>query len=82
MACLLMCGRPADLRGAKNAITDTTMLAAKKAKNTKPPPTKKAKTMAATKKKEETEDEDTYHFIGYVPPSSGHSFASGYSTFH
>ncbi|KIY61595.1 cysteine proteinase [Cylindrobasidium torrendii FP15055 ss-10] len=59
--------RPADLRGAKNAITDTTMLAAKKAKNTKPPPNKKAKTTTAAKKKEETEDEDTYHFIGYTP---------------
>ncbi|KAF8172014.1 hypothetical protein K438DRAFT_1852082 [Mycena galopus ATCC 62051] len=64
--------RPPDLRGALNAIATSTLDEAKKKKNppaTKRPapsskPTAKAKAKA---KKEESDDEEAYHFIGYVP---------------
>ncbi|KAK0200405.1 cysteine proteinase [Desarmillaria ectypa] len=61
--------RPADLRGADNALT-TTILDAEKEKTKRgsnPPPNKRAKTKKPPTKKPEEGDEETYHFIGYVP---------------
>ncbi|KZT30265.1 cysteine proteinase [Neolentinus lepideus HHB14362 ss-1] len=62
--------RPSDLRGALNAIATTTIEASKaKAKSRKgPPPAKRRKTEGKPKPKAAgDEDEETYHFIGYVP---------------
>ncbi|EPQ53143.1 cysteine proteinase [Gloeophyllum trabeum ATCC 11539] len=64
--------RPADLRGALNAVATTTIEASKAKPPYKgPPPAKRRKTNAKSKAKTETKtaaaDEETYHFIGYVP---------------
>ncbi|KAJ6508549.1 ubiquitin C-terminal hydrolase [Mycena sanguinolenta] len=66
--------RPSDLRGALNTIATSTLDGEKKKK--KPPtakrtpgrpPTSKPTPSKAKAKKEESDDEEAYHFIGYVP---------------
>ncbi|KAF9466703.1 hypothetical protein BDZ94DRAFT_1212162 [Collybia nuda] len=74
--------RPADQRGALNALATTTLDIAKsklKAKapvktkttpkrGTKPPPAKRAKTVVTKDEQEdEPEGDEAYHFVGYVP---------------
>ncbi|KAJ7595069.1 ubiquitin C-terminal hydrolase [Mycena floridula] len=66
--------RPADVRGAVSAITNTTLRAKKVATDTSgPSDSKRRKTTEkkTVKKKveddEEDESEETFHFIGYVP---------------
>ncbi|KAK0447444.1 ubiquitin C-terminal hydrolase [Desarmillaria tabescens] len=61
--------RPADLRGANNALTTIILDAEKekKKRGSNPPPNKRAKTKKPPAKKAEEGDEETYHFIGYVP---------------
>ncbi|PBK62648.1 cysteine proteinase [Armillaria solidipes] len=64
--------RPADIRGADNALATAILDAAKKEKEktkrgSNPPPNKRAKTKKLPAKKPEEGDEETYHFIGYVP---------------
>ncbi|KAK0218827.1 cysteine proteinase [Armillaria fumosa] len=60
--------RPADIRGADNALATTLLDTVKNKEKTKrgsnPPPNKRAKTK---KPPPEEGDEETYHFIGYVP---------------
>lgn len=63
-----MNSRPADIRGAINAIATTTLDASKKKAKTDPPPNKRAKTAKKPVIKEtESSEEEVYHFIGYVP---------------
>jgi len=61
---------PADIRGARNALATTALNALKsKTRTTKPPPPKTAKTrkpLAKTDNPVENQEE-SYHFIGYVP---------------
>jgi len=65
--------RPADIRGATNALAIKTLDdAAKAERSMKPPPTKRRKLAAAKKKKltnpdAELNQDEAYHFIGYVP---------------
>jgi hypothetical protein len=65
--------RPADIRGATNTLAIKTLEdAAKAERSTKPPPTKRRKLATARKKKlvnpdADTNQEEAYHFIGYVP---------------
>ncbi|KAJ6525309.1 ubiquitin C-terminal hydrolase [Mycena vulgaris] len=66
--------RPPDLRGALHAIATSTLSNAKKKSEPPkpkraPPPKRPAKpaSSAAKPKKEEADDEEVYHFIGYVP---------------
>ncbi|KAF9649505.1 cysteine proteinase [Thelephora ganbajun] len=65
--------RPADIRGATNALAIKTLDdAAKVERSMKPPPAKRRK-LATTKKKKpvntdgDLNQEEAYHFIGYVP---------------
>jgi len=60
--------RPADIRGALNAIATSTLEEAKK--DAKPPPAKRRKTTTAKKQKVQAsgvDAQESYHFIGYVP---------------
>jgi len=61
--------RPADLRGALQAIAHTTLEADKaRAKAAKGPPAKKRKTTASASKGDNDDHlQEQYHFIGYVP---------------
>ncbi|KZT66892.1 cysteine proteinase [Daedalea quercina L-15889] len=64
--------RPADLRGALQAIAHGTLEADKaRAKAARGPPAKKRKTTASPSKSKSTEhgdqSQEQYHFIGYVP---------------
>ncbi|KAG7442154.1 cysteine proteinase [Guyanagaster necrorhizus] len=64
--------RPADLRGADSALATTILDSVKKEKEktnrgSNPPPNKRAKTKNPPTKNPEQGDEETYHFIGYVP---------------
>jgi len=65
--------RPADIRGATNILAIKTLEdAAKAERSTKPPPAKRRKLATARKKKLVNPDadpnqEEAYHFIGYVP---------------
>ncbi|KAJ7781782.1 cysteine proteinase [Mycena maculata] len=68
--------RPSDLRGALNAIAISTLNKAKKnSEPPKPPTTKRTAKPAASsstikakkKEKEDVDEEEAYHFIGYVP---------------
>ena len=65
--------RPADRRGATNALATKTLEdAAKAERSTKPPPAKRRKLAPARRKKPVNPDvdqnqEEAYHFIGYVP---------------
>ena len=67
--------RPADIRGATNALAIKTLEdAAKAASSTKPPPAKRRKLAAAKRKKPvnpDADQEEAYHFIGYVPFRGG-----------
>lgn len=63
--------RPADVRGSINAIATHTLEAAKQ--DAKPPPAKRRKTNNNNSRKttkppaKEVDDQESYHFIGYVP---------------
>ncbi|TFK51401.1 cysteine proteinase [Heliocybe sulcata] len=68
--------RPSDIRGALNAIANTTLAASKAEAKAKqgPPPAKRRKTDSPDKRKAKAkaktsaeDEEETYHFIGYVP---------------
>ncbi|KAJ7677498.1 cysteine proteinase [Mycena rosella] len=63
--------RPPDLRGALNAIATSTLTKAKKKDEPKrAPPSKRAAKPAASAakpKQDEADDEEAFHFIGYVP---------------
>lgn len=65
--------RPADIRGATNILAIKTLEdAAKAERSVKPPPAKRRKLATAKKKKLANSDadpnqEEAYHFIGYVP---------------
>ncbi|KAJ6621875.1 hypothetical protein B0H10DRAFT_2214921 [Mycena sp. CBHHK59/15] len=63
--------RPSDLRGALNVIATATLdKAKKKAESTRTATASKHTSAASTvakPKKEEADDEEVYHFIGYVP---------------
>ena len=65
--------RPADKRGATNALAIKTLEdAAKAERSAKPPPAKRRKLAPARRKKHVNPDvdqnqEEAYHFIGYVP---------------
>ncbi|KAH8827162.1 ubiquitin C-terminal hydrolase [Flagelloscypha sp. PMI_526] len=67
--------RPADIRGSRTVIANTTFKAEAKRKREearagKPPPAKKPKTTSTPKKTDDNDDDEnveTYHFIGYVP---------------
>lgn len=64
--------RPADLRGALQAIAHSTLEADKaRAKAAKGPPTKKRKTTGSPSKAKkadtDVQTQEQYHFIGYVP---------------
>ena len=65
--------RPADIRGATNVLAIKTLEdAAKAERSAKPPPAKRRKIAMARKKKPVNPDadsnqEEAYHFIGYVP---------------
>lgn len=64
--------RPADIRGATNALAIKTLDdAAKAERSTKPPPAKRRKLVPKKKKPVNPEadpnQEEAYHFIGYVP---------------
>ncbi|KAF7299624.1 Ubiquitin c-terminal hydrolase [Mycena chlorophos] len=59
--------RPSDLRGALNSAATATLEAAKK--KPKPPTSKRGTTnkKPAKETKKESEEQEVYHFIGYVP---------------
>ncbi|KAJ7095748.1 ubiquitin C-terminal hydrolase [Mycena belliarum] len=62
--------RPPDLRGALHVVATSTLNKAKKKNEPKrPPPAKRPAKPAAKPKKEaeESDEEEAYHFIGYVP---------------
>lgn len=65
--------RPADIRGATNALAIKTLEdAAKAERSMKPPPAKRRKVATTRRKKPVNPDadqnqEEAYHFIGYVP---------------